>query len=72
MQQADFKVIANSEDITAKIRDRLLRLAVHDAAGLESDTLTLTLDNRDDAVTFPATGAALEVWLGYKNTPLGF
>ena len=72
MQQADFKVIANSEDITAKIRDRLLRLAVHDAAGLESDTLTLTLDNRDDAVTFPATGAALEGWLGDKNTPLEY
>ena len=72
MQQADFKVIANSEDITAKIRDRLLRLAVHDASGLQSDTVSLTLDNRDGAIAFPATGAALEVWLGYKNTALEY
>lgn len=72
MQQADFKILANDNDITAKIRDRLIRLSVHDASGLESDTLTLTLDNRDGAIAFPATGAALQVWIGYKGAPLDF
>lgn len=72
MQQADYKIVANDTDITAKIRDRLLRLAIHDASGLESDTVTLTLDNRDNVIAFPNTGATLSVWIGYKNSALVF
>jgi phage protein D len=72
MLEADYKVLADGQDITAKIRDRLLSLTVHDASGLESDTLTLVLDNRDLAIAFPATGAALQVWIGYKQQPLTF
>lgn len=64
MKNAEYKVLANDQDITAQIRDRLLQLAVHDAAGEESDTVTIKLDNRDEAVQFPATGATLDVYIG--------
>lgn len=74
MRDADYKILANSRDITALIRDRLLKLSIHDAAGEDSDTVTIELDNRDDAVQFPATGATLDVYIGpatalvYKGT----
>lgn len=64
MKNADYKIQANSRDITAQIRDRLLQLSIHDAAGEGSDTVTIKLDNRDNAVQFPSTGATLDVYIG--------
>ncbi len=64
MKNADYQVLANAKDITALIRDRLLQLSVHDAAGEDSDTVSIKLDNRDNAVQFPATGATLDVHIG--------
>lgn len=65
MKQADYRVLANGTDITAKIRDRLVSLSVHDAAGIESDTVTIELDNRDNVIALPPRGAMLRVWIGY-------
>ena len=67
MKEADFKVLANSNDITALIRDRFIKLSVRDAAGEESDTVTIELDNRDDKVQFPSTGATLDVYIGPRD-----
>ncbi|MDR9824551.1 hypothetical protein RCJ22_02900, partial [Vibrio sp. FNV 38] len=64
MKNADYQVLANAKDITALIRDRLLQLSVHDAAGEDSDTVSIKLDNRDTAVQFPSTGATLDVHIG--------
>lgn len=65
MKEVDFKIIANQSDITAKIRDRLLRLTLSDAAGIENDTAEIELDNRDQAITPPPTGAELNIYIGY-------
>ena len=72
MKRAVFEVSANSKNITRMIEDRLLKLAVHDADGTESDTVTIVLDNRDEAVAFPPTGATLEVYMGYEDGPLDY
>ena len=64
MKPPAYKILANGDDITKKINDRLERLTVHDAPGIESDTVTLEIDNRDQAVLLPSTGAKLEVWIG--------
>ena len=60
-----FALLANHQDITAKIADRLMRLTVTDEAGFKSDTLSVKLDNRDYAVAVPPKGATLELSLGY-------
>ncbi len=65
MKQVDFQIIANQNDITAKIRDRLLRLTLQDAAGIENDTAEIELDNRDQAIVPPPTGAELDIYIGY-------
>jgi len=70
----DFKVIADGVNITSQIKDRLLNLTVTDEAGYKSDTVEITLDDRDNAIELPSPGAPLIVFMGYKETflaPMG-
>jgi phage protein D len=47
----DFRIHADSQDITERIQDRLLSLRVTDEAGIKSDTVELNLDDRDGLVS---------------------
>lgn len=62
-----WKISADGADITAACAKRLLQLVVTDEAGIASDTVSLTLDNRDLAIAAPRKGAKLEVWMGYEG-----
>ncbi|WP_209316237.1 phage late control D family protein [Haematospirillum sp. 15-248] len=66
----DVRIVANNSDITALIRQRLIRLSLTDEAGLQSDTLELVLADHDplQPILLPASGAELEVWLGYTGS----
>jgi len=66
----DFRIHVDSQDITERIRDRLLSLRVTDEAGIKSDTVELTLDDRNGLVIWPIHGAELEISLGYQETGL--
>ncbi len=69
-----FEILADDVRITKLIRDRFISLNITDEAGFESDTLDITLDNRDLMIEPPKTGAELKVSLGYKETgvrPMG-
>jgi phage protein D len=69
-----FEITADDVRITKLIRDRFISLNITDEAGFESDTLDITLDNRDLMIEPPKTGAELKVSLGYKETgvrPMG-
>lgn len=69
--QPTFKVVVDGKtDITQKIADRLVELEVVDRAGVKSDRLTITIDDRDQVLEIPRTGAKLTVWLGYIGQPL--
>ncbi|MBI3146475.1 MAG: late control protein [Pseudogulbenkiania sp.] len=57
-------------DITATLADRLISLRITDKAGLDSDELEISIDDRDGAVSLPARGAMLDVSLGYAETGL--
>ncbi|MBV6447304.1 contractile injection system protein, VgrG/Pvc8 family [Nitrosomonas sp.] len=63
----DFKVIADNQDITDLLRDRLLSLRTTDKPGLESDDCEIVIDDRDGAVAFPKKGATLAISLGYEG-----
>lgn len=64
-----FRVIANSKDITAQIRDRFKSLRLVDETGTTSDTVEITLADHDPAkpIAIPPTGAELEIFLGYDD-----
>ena len=72
--QPIFRLYADSQEITAAIRDRLIELVVTDEAGIQSDELKLTLDDRrreDGAIAeLPRIGTVLIVSLGYAETRL--
>ncbi len=66
----DFSISADGNDLTAAIRDRLLRLTIADQAGNTSDSVKIVLDDRDHAISLPRTGAELAISLGYKEDGL--
>ena len=65
----EFRLVANSEDITETIRQRFVSLRLTDEAGLKSDALEITLADHDpvNRIDLPAAGAELELWLGYDG-----
>lgn len=63
-----FTITVDWADITAKVADRLLSLRVTDEAGIKSDTVALTIDNRDNAVAVPRHGVIMKVSMGYDET----
>lgn len=64
----DFQILADAEDITAIIRDRLLALEIVDEAGIDSDTAKIELDDRPPVIALPRTGAELDIAIGYRET----
>lgn len=65
-----YRIIAEGSDITALVRDRLVSLEITDNAGVVSDRLTLSIDDRDERIELPRKGAKIEVSLGYIGAPL--
>ncbi|MFP3405670.1 contractile injection system protein, VgrG/Pvc8 family [Pseudomonas sp. SIMBA_065] len=65
-----FQIVADGNDITALINDRLLLLRISDKPGMESDEFELRIDDRAQAVALPARGGRVEVFLGYEGKPL--
>jgi phage protein D len=64
MKKADYRITANDADITAMLRKRFIKLTLQDSAGEDSDTVAIELDNRDNLIRLPSTGAELKVWIG--------
>lgn len=65
-----YKIVANGTDITERINDRMLLVRTIDKPGASSDDFELRIDDRDGAVTLPARGAKMEVYLGYEGEKL--
>lgn len=65
--QAIFQIVANGDDITRTIQDRVLEIRTVDKPGLESDECEITLDDRDGKIQFPPKGATLRVSLGWSG-----
>lgn len=65
-----FRITADGGDITANVQDRLISMTITDEAGMESDSLELTLDDRGGVIAVPRRGAKLRVSLGYDKSGL--
>ena len=63
-----YEILADDVRITSLLRDRLLSLTYTDESGFGSDTLEITLDNRDLKIQPPKTGVELSLSLGYFET----
>lgn len=66
----DFSLKIGSTDVTERLRDRLLMLAVTDNSGEEADEVEITLDDRNNAIESPRRGVSIEVAMGWKGGAL--
>ena len=64
----DYKLIADTKNITELIKSRILRLTIKDEAGVQSDSITIELDDRNGEIEWPRHGAELNISLGYVET----
>lgn len=64
-----WRLLANQQDITRTIADRLVSIRYTDAAGLDSDVLEIQLTDHDknNPVRLPPTGAELDFSIGYEG-----
>jgi phage protein D len=65
-----FQIIADGEDVTATISDRLESLEIVDEDGTKSDRLDLVIDDRDGLVAWPDMNVVLDVSLGFRGQAL--
>lgn len=66
----DWRIVVNGADISKKIRSRLLSLSLVDNRRFEADTVTIELDDSDGQLAFPAKGATMQVFIGWKGEEL--
>ncbi len=64
-----YRITVNGENITSLLAARLSSLVLTDVAGVESDTVSLTLTDHlpFQRLEIPPTGAEIEVALGYRS-----
>lgn len=67
MTKPTFRIQANGGDITALIADRLVSLRLNEQAEQQSDSVEITIDDREKRVPVPANGTWLRIWLGYST-----
>lgn len=62
-----FRVEVDGQTISKALASRLVSLSVHDAAGVQSDTVEIVLSDTGlfDRLAEPAAGAEIKVWMGY-------
>jgi len=66
-----YKIMKDDADITDRFNDRTTSIQVQlTSAGGKSDTMSITLDNRDFKLATPDTGALLRLYLGYQEVGL--
>jgi len=64
-----FKISAGGKDITSKLSGIGISLTITDGVGIESDTISLVIDDQDGVVKAPKTGVILEIEGGYLEGP---
>lgn len=62
-----FKIIAGGSDVTGDISARLISLDITDTVDETSDSMTLSLADALGELALPASGAKLEVSIGYDG-----
>jgi len=62
-----YSLSANGNDITDLIKENFVSLSLKDSIGLDSDTLTIVLDDKNHQIAWPSKDALLRLKLGFNN-----
>lgn len=66
----DYRLTADTVDVTDATRAGLVSLTVTDKEGLTSDEIELTLDDTHGRIALPRPKALLRVWIGFRGHAL--
>ncbi|HCD15452.1 phage late control D family protein [Shewanella sp.] len=66
----DFQILVNGNDISPKVKSRLISLRLTDNRGFEADTVEVQLDDADGELAMPPKGATMQVNIGWKGSAL--
>jgi len=66
----DFQILVNGNDISPKVKSRLMSLRLTDNRGFEADTIEVQLDDADGELAMPPKGASMQVRIGWKGSAL--
>lgn len=66
----DFRILADSSDITGKIAGNLASLRLSDKDGMEADQVEISITDPTGAMALPRRGVTLSVALGWKGVRL--
>lgn len=64
------KPIKSISGLSKAANDRVLSITIEDSAGIQSDRVSITLDDRDYKLEWPQPGQIVTVSLGYEETGL--
>ena len=70
--QPRFRLDVSGNNVTDSISDRIVSIKVNDEAGQKSDTLDVTVDDRDESLPILTARADMKVWLGYEGSDLTY
>lgn len=65
--EPDFALTLDGQDLTARVRPRLISLTLTDKRDGEADQLDIVLDDSDGRLALPREGAELTLQLGWKK-----
>ncbi len=63
----DYRVTLDGNDMTDRIRPRLISLSISEKRGEEADQLDIVLDDTDGRLAIPPTGAVLHILIGWTQ-----
>lgn len=63
-----YSISFNGNSVSSLVRPRLIQADVTDGTGMESDAISIVLDNADDAIAMPMRGGIISFSGGYKET----
>ncbi|RXJ70664.1 late control protein [Veronia nyctiphanis] len=66
----NFLIEVDDQDITEKIKHRLIELTITDKSGLEADEMELVISDHDGKVAMPRRGVKVRCFIGWKGEPL--
>ncbi|MCS6120483.1 phage late control D family protein [Shewanella baltica] len=66
----DYQILVNGNDISPKVKTRLMSLRLTDNRGFEADSIEVQLDDADGELAMPPKGATMQVRIGWKGSAL--
>lgn len=64
----EFNIVFDNQDITRLVQDRVISITIQDQNGVDADSATIRLADKNQEIEPPSTGARIDISFGYVET----